>query len=86
MKWENPKWYKFDFYELIKILFYKKLCPYCGSKLERKKDVIALGKGWNFTELDGYQNVNKYEIRFHYFCHKCNGKIELYQLTKRRFY
>lgn len=65
--------------DLIKYIFCRKHCPYCNSKLKRKKQVSILEKGkysFNGTTYKG----EHYSVGMKYFCENCQKIIEKKEL------
>ncbi|MGL5256898.1 MAG: hypothetical protein ACRC76_07645 [Proteocatella sp.] len=67
--------------DLIVLLFYKKLCPQCSSKMKRIKEKIFMGEG--ICEVNGAHTYgNKYNIKYYYRCEKCNRTYKLSEIGK----
>lgn len=77
--------YQFDltFSELIKLLFYKKLCPTCGGKLQRKTEKKYIKTGWDSMNGTTYY-ADQYRLRFYYVCKPCNHNVELHEIGRKK--
>lgn len=69
--------------ELFILLFYKKLCPYCNSKLKRIKKTNFLIQG---TIKIGDMNYygDSYEVNVSYRCEKCNLNFKISEIAKKQ--
>ncbi len=67
--------------DLMVLLFYKKLCPQCSSKMKRIKEKIFMGEG--ICEVNGTHTYgNRYNIKYYYKCEKCNRTYKLSEIGK----
>ncbi len=79
--------YEVTLQELHRLIFYKKVCPFCQSKLRRIKKDVLIKDGWFKTDyMDSMYTYGKlFRRNFLYFCDVCDKYIELRQLKKKRW-
>lgn len=79
--------YEVTFKELYRLIVYKKVCPFCQSKLRRINEDVLIKKGWFETEyVDTMYTYGKiFRRKIHYCCDVCDKYIELRQLKKKRW-
>ncbi|CAH1232612.1 hypothetical protein PAECIP111891_07057 [Paenibacillus allorhizoplanae] len=79
--------YEFEFSpkELLRLLFFKKICPYCTKKLIKVKDRTFLDRGWYRMNGSSYYG-NQYHLKFYYYCNNCSKNIQLNELRHRKFF
>lgn len=70
-----------SFNELVILMFYKKICPNCHSKLKRMKEVSNIKEG---IEKVGHTYIygDIYNKRTYFRCEKCNRDFEIMELKK----
>ncbi|MDF2683791.1 MAG: hypothetical protein K0R47_4981 [Brevibacillus sp.] len=75
--------FEFTYKEFFRLLFYKKICPLCTRKLDKKKDKIKTG--W-YSEDGTYHEGDHNQLKFYYYCPNCLKDIELLDLKHRRIF
>ncbi|WP_459480900.1 hypothetical protein [Clostridium saccharoperbutylacetonicum] len=70
--------FNYGFFDVIKIIFYKKRCPICNGKLKRRSEKEE------YTETD--ENMiadfgrNAYNVTIYYICEECDKRVEISEL------
>jgi transcription initiation factor IIE alpha subunit len=77
--------FQFSFAEILKLIFYKKVCPTCNNELEKKKDKIFIKEGWHDLGSNHYTYGKEYQLKWYFFCPHCNKKVEYKELNQRIF-
>ncbi|WP_378161810.1 hypothetical protein [Cohnella sp. GCM10020058] len=71
--------------ELFKLLFFKKICPFCMKKLIKNNEKTPLEKGW-YSMSGTYYYGNKHQFKLRYYCKSCCKDIQLHELQHNRFF
>ncbi|MHC1686037.1 MAG: hypothetical protein AB6733_24430 [Clostridiaceae bacterium] len=75
---------EFTFEELKCFLFKKKVCRTCGSKMKRISREKYVGMEWFRDTMINSRTYNEaYEVRFLYYCKRCNKMYTLEELAKK---
>lgn len=74
---------KLSFKDLIKLLFYKKICPYCKAKLKSAHKNELDKRGVFSLENDTFFYGKKYNRYFQYYCNVCDRMVQLSELRKK---
>lgn len=69
--------------EVSMLLFKRKICPYCDSKIKIAIKKTLIGKGY-VNSGDTVLYGNKYEVKFYYKCDNCKREIDLLELGSTR--
>ncbi len=73
--------YAFSFREFVRLIFYKKICPVCNSKLNWLSEKKLIKLGWK--KMHGTFWAGKhYEGKIVFHCDKCDRRFELMELKK----
>ncbi|NFT07885.1 hypothetical protein FDF26_12580 [Clostridium botulinum] len=76
--------YSFGFKELKFMLFNRKFCNICGTKMKKMKNEKYIGKK-RYVNVDGIgSDAETYEIKIFYYCPRCNKKFSLEELLDWR--
>ena len=78
--------YEFTARELRYILFFKKVCPRCGGKLEKRKE-FEIKKGSDFVDQRGYylpKNADVKHYLYFYDCQQCGARYPLRELADQK--
>ncbi|SFJ82917.1 hypothetical protein SAMN02799624_06161 [Paenibacillus sp. UNC496MF] len=69
--------------ELIKLLFYKKVCPQCDGQLKKKYYDVSLEK--DKLKISGltYHDADLYQRTYYFHCGDCNLDVKISDLKKR---
>lgn len=70
--------------ELIKLWFYKKICPVCQTRLIKKVHDVLVKDGWHRagTGLD-FSYGKKYKREIMYHCPACDKAMHLTELRRQ---
>lgn len=69
--------------EILYFFFKKKVCPKCGEKMRKEKQVESLGEGVDSVELGKFYIGERHEVTLSYRCVKCNKVYSIGELTKQ---
>ncbi|MBW6411937.1 hypothetical protein [Clostridium weizhouense] len=70
-----------DFRELKFLLFNKKKCRICGTKMKKITSEEYIG----ITRWGEYNTAREaYEVKFFYYCYKCDKKFLLEELVSKK--
>ena len=78
--------YEFSRREAAYLLFGKKICPRCGSRLKKRKDFeMRLGAELN-SKVDPIfvPDAKIRQYRYYFYCRKCNREFSLNELAERK--
>lgn len=72
--------------ELYGLIFVKKICPKCGSVLEKRVSDSLIKRGWKTRKflLGFLANYGKHYLReINYYCNNCGDTLSLQELGER---
>lgn len=71
--------------ELLRLLFFKKICPDCKNKLIKNNEKTFLKPGW-YSMIGTYSYGNQYDMKIRYYCGNCSKEIQLVELRHRSLF
>jgi len=76
--------YELTIDELKRLLFYKKVCPYCRNRLKKQPKNEFIEKGWHKIGLGTYAYGKQYRREIIYHCASCERIVKLMELKSNR--